>query len=39
MTAIDAYKNLEKTGENVVIIGGGSIGCELGVDLAKWEGK
>lgn len=39
MTAIDAYKNLEKTGENVVIIGGGSIGCELGVDLAKMGRK
>ena len=39
MTAIDAYKNLEKTGKNVVIIGGGSIGCELGVDLAKMGRK
>ncbi|MCD7806002.1 MAG: FAD-dependent oxidoreductase, partial [Lachnospiraceae bacterium] len=36
-TSIEAYKNLDKVGENVVIIGGGSIGCELGVDLARME--
>lgn len=38
-TSIEAYKNLEKTGESVVIIGGGSIGCELGVDLARMGRK
>ena len=34
-TAIEAYKHLEEIRNQVVIIGGGSIGCELGVDLAK----
>ncbi len=38
-TSIDAYKNLDKAGENTVIIGGGSIGCELGADLAKMGRK
>lgn len=38
-TSIEAYKNLEKTGEHVAIIGGGSIGCELGVDLARMGRK
>lgn len=32
---IEAYKHMDEVGGNVVIIGGGSIGCELGVDLAK----
>lgn len=35
MTAIDAFEKLDQTGDNVVIIGGGSIGCELGCDIAK----
>lgn len=35
--AIDAYPKLEEIKENVVIIGGGTIGCELGLELA--EGK
>jgi 2,4-dienoyl-CoA reductase-like NADH-dependent reductase (Old Yellow Enzyme family)/thioredoxin reductase len=34
-TSIEAYKNLDKVKDKVVIIGGGSIGCELGVDLAR----
>ena len=38
MNAIEAFKHMDKVGENVVIIGGGSIGCELGVDLAR-KGK
>ncbi len=38
-TSIEAYKNLEKTGEHVAVIGGGSIGCELGVDLARMGRK
>lgn len=33
-TAIDAYPNLDKIGQDVVIIGGGAIGCELSVHLA-----
>ena len=37
-TCIEAYKYQEKIGENVVIIGGGSIGCELGVELSR-KGK
>lgn len=34
-TAIDAYPNLDKIGQDVVIIGGGAIGCELSVHLAE----
>ena len=37
-TCIEAYKYQEKIGENVVIIGGGSIGCDLGVELSR-KGK
>ena len=37
-TCIEAYKYQEKIGENVVVIGGGSIGCELGVELSR-KGK
>ncbi len=39
MTAIEAFKHMDKIGNNVVIIGGGSIGCELGVDLARKDKK
>ena len=35
MDALYAFKHMNEIGKNVVIIGGGSIGCELGVDLAK----
>ena len=35
MDALYAFKHMEEIGNDVVIIGGGSIGCELGVDLAK----
>ena len=38
LTSIDAYKHIDQIGANVVIIGGGSIGCELGLHLAR-EGK
>lgn len=34
-TCIEAYKHMDEIGKNAVIIGGGSIGCELGVDLAR----
>ena len=32
---ISAFKNIDSIGKNVVILGGGSIGCELGVELSK----
>ena len=35
---LHAYKHIDQIGANVVIIGGGSIGCELGLHLAR-EGK
>ncbi len=38
MTALDAYFNLTKVGKKVAIIGGGLVGCELGLllgDLGK----
>jgi len=34
LNALDAYKNLEKLGSRVVIIGGGQAGCELGLEIA-----
>lgn len=33
--AIDALKNKEITGDNVVIVGGGLTGCEIAYDLAR----
>ena len=38
MNALYAFKHMDEIGDDVVIIGGGSIGCELGVDLAR-KGK
>ncbi len=38
MDAVYAFKHMNEIGNDVVIIGGGSIGCELGLDLAK-QGK
>ena len=38
MLAVDAYFNLDKIGQKVAIIGGGTIGCELGLDLGE-DGK
>lgn len=38
MTALDAYHNLTKVGKKIVIVGGGLVGCELGLllgDLGK----
>ena len=35
MTAVDAYTHVEEVGENVVIIGGGEIGVETGIWLAR----
>jgi 2-enoate reductase len=37
-TAIPVFLNEEKTGDNVVIIGGGDVGCELACDLSM-KGK
>lgn len=34
----EAYRHLREAGENVVIVGGGTIGCELSLDFAQ-EGK
>jgi NADPH-dependent 2,4-dienoyl-CoA reductase/sulfur reductase-like enzyme len=33
--ALDIYKDIERIGENVVIVGGGLVGCEAGLHLAK----
>lgn len=38
ITAVEALKNKEAIGNKVVIIGGGSVGCELGLELAN-QGK
>ena len=35
MTALDAYYNATKVGRKVVIIGGGLVGCEVGLFLAE----
>ncbi len=34
MNAEDAHDNIEKVGKKIVIIGGGQVGCELGLHLA-----
>ena len=38
MSALNAYWEPEKVGSNVVIIGGGLVGCDIGLDLAA-KGK
>jgi 2,4-dienoyl-CoA reductase-like NADH-dependent reductase (Old Yellow Enzyme family)/thioredoxin reductase len=38
MTALDAYYNAMKVGEKVAILGGGLVGCEVGLFLAE-KGK
>jgi 2,4-dienoyl-CoA reductase-like NADH-dependent reductase (Old Yellow Enzyme family)/thioredoxin reductase len=35
LTAIDAYKRLDQLGRKVVVIGGGEIGCEMGLSIAE----
>jgi pyruvate/2-oxoglutarate dehydrogenase complex dihydrolipoamide dehydrogenase (E3) component len=35
LTVMDVYYNTEKIGQNVVIIGGGTVGCEAALFLAK----
>lgn len=36
MQAVDAFKMLPQLGKKVVIIGGGEVGCELGLTLAEY---
>lgn len=35
MSALDAYNNMDKIGKNVVLAGGGLVGCEVGLHLAR----
>ena len=35
MGALDLYRNMDKVGKRVVMIGGGLVGCETGLSLAK----
>jgi 2,4-dienoyl-CoA reductase-like NADH-dependent reductase (Old Yellow Enzyme family)/thioredoxin reductase len=35
LTGIDAYERSEEAGENVLVIGGGLVGCEAGLFLAE----
>jgi 2,4-dienoyl-CoA reductase-like NADH-dependent reductase (Old Yellow Enzyme family)/thioredoxin reductase len=35
LTVIDVYYNIEKIGQNVVIVGGGTVGCEAALFLAE----
>ena len=36
--ALDAYKDISKVGKRVLIVGGGLVGCETGINLAR-EGR
>jgi 2,4-dienoyl-CoA reductase-like NADH-dependent reductase (Old Yellow Enzyme family)/NADPH-dependent 2,4-dienoyl-CoA reductase/sulfur reductase-like enzyme len=33
--ALDVYDNMSKVGKNVIMVGGGLVGCEVGLHLAK----
>ena len=35
MNALEAYHNIDKIGKNVVLAGGGLVGCEVGLHLAN----
>jgi 2,4-dienoyl-CoA reductase-like NADH-dependent reductase (Old Yellow Enzyme family)/thioredoxin reductase len=35
MKAMDVYSNMSKVGQKVVMVGGGLVGCEVGLHLAK----
>jgi pyruvate/2-oxoglutarate dehydrogenase complex dihydrolipoamide dehydrogenase (E3) component len=35
MKALDVYSNLTRVGQRVVMVGGGLVGCEVGLHLAK----
>jgi len=38
MDALEAYNSMDKVGKNVVLVGGGLVGCEVGLHLAN-EGR
>ena len=38
MKALEVYNNMDKVGDNVIIVGGGLVGCELGLHLSR-DGK
>lgn len=38
MQALDAYRDISKVGKKVIMVGGGLVGCETGLNLAK-EGR
>jgi pyruvate/2-oxoglutarate dehydrogenase complex dihydrolipoamide dehydrogenase (E3) component len=35
MHALDVYKNIDRVGKRVVMVGGGLVGCETGLHLSK----
>jgi 2,4-dienoyl-CoA reductase-like NADH-dependent reductase (Old Yellow Enzyme family)/thioredoxin reductase len=35
LKAVDVYKDISKVGQKVIVVGGGLVGCELGLHLAK----
>jgi pyruvate/2-oxoglutarate dehydrogenase complex dihydrolipoamide dehydrogenase (E3) component len=35
MKAVDVYKDVNKVGQKVIMVGGGLVGCEVGLHLAK----
>jgi thioredoxin reductase len=35
MKALDVYDNMGKIGKNIIMVGGGLVGCEVGLHLAK----
>lgn len=35
LRALDVYENLDAVGQRVVVVGGGLVGCEVGLHLAK----
>ena len=35
MNALDAYHSMDKIGKSVVLVGGGLVGCEVGLHLAN----
>ena len=39
MTAHEAYENEDKVGQNIVMVGGGEIGCETGLHFAMDKGR
>jgi 2,4-dienoyl-CoA reductase-like NADH-dependent reductase (Old Yellow Enzyme family)/NADPH-dependent 2,4-dienoyl-CoA reductase/sulfur reductase-like enzyme len=35
LKAVDIYKDISKVGQKIIMVGGGQVGCELGLHLAK----